>query len=193
MKRPNKLAWVLIIIGPPLLVSRPLFNEWRYAKLRNLYECTPRSCRLDLDGNGNRESVLITSPTDGREELILLEGNETILRLPYQYTDGTFRTHMAVRAEGGRDRLLIFDGLRHSPALRKAFVWTGTKVEQLDVSALDEDIVNAMAARDDAGTFSTWVAFQLITLSLLTVYYLIVGAYFLWSHTQKGAPTQTAA
>jgi len=42
------------------------------------------------------------------------------------------------------------------------YAWNGTGLSEIAPAKIDEEILSAMAARDDAGTFPQWVLYYLV-------------------------------
>ena len=176
MTRPFfKIVLLLVLAGPLFVHAWVTVKERRYDRLRELHECTPPRCRPDIDGDGNPGSTRIQTFSRGYQFAMFNDGGKQVFRLLYQDSRNTLRTHIGVNHEGGRDRILIFDGLTRATTMRMAFAWDGNAVVPVPASSLDESILNAMAARDDSGTHSSWTLYDLVIYPLLAVYYLSAG------------------
>jgi hypothetical protein len=177
-----------------LIASRLLLAGWLsavdrgYDKLIAAYECTRDVCEADFDGDGILGRLVIERPTQSESWVVVIDGAQELLRLPREFIDYTFRTHVAIRSEPGGSRLLVFDGtgiervggqawrnvLDHLFIERAVFVWNGQGMSQSRPSTEDREILSAMAARDDAGTWNFWGIYRFLSLPFLIVYYLLM-------------------
>lgn len=149
-------------------------RDRRFESLRQQYECFSRPCLIDIDGDSVAEELavqLTDSDKKPHDWILLKDGTNELLRLPYHLTDGTLRTHLAIRSDKPGPRLLVFDGARSFGIGRAVFRWDGNQVAAIEPDSLDEEILSAMAADDDAGTRSGWTLFRLQR----RVLYLILG------------------
>ena len=150
------------LLVDPWLAERDRLRDLRDDELVRVYECMPpRDCVADFDGDGSPDRLDIVAG-GGRAFglLVAFSGGREVLRLPYDYTDGTLRTHTAIRGEWGRSRLLVYDGASHSPPLRAAFAWDGRNLAESPASELDNEILAAMAAHDDTGGWNERAVFR---------------------------------
>lgn len=171
----KKIILPLTIITPfivaPLLVDTWISERDRYyQQLRDAYECIASNCQGDFDGDGSEGSIVVQeeTPKSFLYQMILIDGGRELIRLPYQYSDDTLRTHTAIRTESGKARFLVFDAITHAPPLRTALVWDGREMSQANPSEIDNDILAAMAAHEDSGTFRNWVLYKVLRLPFLT-------------------------
>ena len=151
-----KLSTLLIVIAL-LIVIPPLLEHFYYRaqdrqdqrddELVAHYECEPPDkCVADFNGDGIADRIVVAEGT-----FVVTDGSHEMLRLPYDHTDNTFRTHFAIINASGKSRLLIYDGAAHHPYLLAAFAWDGAKLVDAQPSSLERDIISAMAAHDDTG------------------------------------------
>lgn len=72
---------------------------------------------------------------------------------------------MGVRNESGRARLIIYDATgwpEQRTMVNTVYAWNGTSLSEIVPAKADKEILSAMAARDDAGTFAEWVIYYLL-------------------------------
>jgi len=147
--------------------------------VRDAEECTYHPCKLDFDGDGITGLLKIdrASPAEYYDSsLVATENGQEIFRLPHRRLDNTLRTHVGIRSEGNRTRLIVYDRMNlPGPPLSAVFAWNGERLVQIDPSVEDQEILKAMGARDDAGEFTFWVAYRTLRLPALTVYYIVWG------------------
>ncbi len=173
------LAALLLIVSPLLAHRWFVTRDSYYDEVASMYECERDVCEADFDGDGilgrlERRTNIPATPS--KRLLVVIDNGRELLRLPYRYIDGTLRTHVAIRNESGRARLLIFDGVeRAGIPVRAVFAWDGQSMAQLTPSDDDHEILSAMSARDDAGTWSDWALYRAFSLPLLFGYYLLLA------------------
>ena len=186
----NKKAVVLLslaaIFGILALADRWLAAIYgRHDELVKLAECYPFPCAADFNGNGtlDRLEVVQKNPTDSADwRLKVADGERELFNIPYDGTDGTFRTHAAIYkpAQVELPHLLIYDGASRQH-IRAAYVWDGGKMSEIKPSDLEHEIISAMAARDDTGGWNTWVLWRLTSTILLPIYLVAGGVLILFS------------
>lgn len=200
------ITWLLILVLLPWLIDYWNYGEqWKQDRrddeLFEQYDCSPpEKCVADFDGDGMPARMEVVA-CDGRDYgcLIALEGGKEVLRLKHDSTDGTLRTHAAVRQlESVASRLLIYDGVSRSQPLRAAFAWDGEKLKLVRPSEFEQRIIAAMAAHDDTGGWNqrtvfrdfkryfSFLAYYLLLLVLTCV--LWAGKYQPW----KGVPPRNS-
>jgi sensor domain CHASE-containing protein len=104
--------------------------------------------------------------------------------------DNTSRTHVAVRDGSGHARLIIYDGTRwpaQKIAVNAVYAWNGNRLSEIAPAEADKEILAAMAARDDAGTFPQWVIYYLLAWPGRLVYVSIFVAAALVYRKQRRA------
>jgi len=147
--------------------------------MRDAQECTEQPCKLDFDGDTVAGLLKIdrASPAEYYDSsLVAMENGHEILRLPYRRLDNTLRTHVGIRIEGNRTRLIVYDHMNlPGPPISTVFAWNGERLVQITPSDEDQEILKAMGARDDAGDFTIWAAYRTVRVPALTVYYLLWG------------------
>lgn len=155
------------------------FRDSRYSQLIEDYECGyygEKPCEPDLNGDGRTGRIEIKSRGDAQAELPpeLIDIGQELVRLNAFSLDNTLRTHVAVRSEAGKARLLIWEGVQaeRKPRTPVAVVYTfdGAGLSEVQPSAGDRAILAAMAARDDSGTWFRWVIFHLLIWPVRVIY-----------------------
>jgi hypothetical protein len=186
-KRPTTiLIFSLTLIGLGLLLSDlwlGLRNS-RYSQLIEEYECgylPERACKGDFDGDGRLTNIEVKHRHDAPVEVpppFLGSEPEVVLNVFSQ--DNTSRTHVGVRNESGRARLIVYDATRwpqQRTLVNTVYAWNGKSMSEIAPARTDEEILSAMAARDDAGTFPEWVIYRVLAWPGRLVYAsLFVGA-----------------
>ena len=80
---------------------------------------------------------------------------------------------MAVRNEVGHARLIVYDGSTapgKKTVVNAVYAWDGRKLSEAAAAPADQEILSAMAARDDSGTFNQWVLYYLAKWPVRLVY-----------------------
>ncbi len=191
------VALVLFIFAPLVIYSRLSSKDERYTQAITKYECVQDSCVADFDGDGRTGNLLIdrmSPPPPGsyparQAWLVVNDSQRELLRLPFSYADSTLRTHVAIRNESGGARLLIFDHTIEGTPVRQVFYWDGKQMVQVQPSGADQEILAALSARDDAGSWNEWVLYKSLRLPVLVSYYVllagIVGSLIILRHRRK--------
>lgn len=173
----------LLFTVPMLLAFWLSSKDKHYDGVLNTYECPRDVCAADFDGDGISERLVVNreapSSVEGSLSVTRNDGQE-LLRLPYRHIDNTLRTHIGVRSVSGKTHLIIYDQIRGAgTTLNTVFEWDGEKMAQVTPSKDDQEVLLAMAARDDAGAFNQWVFFRLFKTPVLLCYYSLLGV-ILW-------------
>ena len=161
------VALALVLLAIDLWFSS---IDRRYSQLVENYECGygGKPCEPDFNGDGRPGRLEIKYRHDAPSELPpeVIDGTQELLRLHAFSMDNTARTHVAVKNEAGKARLLIWEGIQRKdpPASPVAIVYgfDGTGLFEVHSSNDDRAILAAMAARDDSGTWPEWVVFRLL-------------------------------
>jgi len=157
--------------------------------IRDAQECTYAPCKVDFDGDAVPGSLFIDqgSPLEYYDSwLVATENGQEILRLPHRRLDNTLRTHVGIRSEGGGIRLVIYDHLnRPGPRINAVFAWNGKRLVEIEPSPDDKIVLTAMDARDDAGSFTVWVAYRTLRVPALTFYYALWGFFAWWTFRRQ--------
>lgn len=160
-----------MLIGLGLLLSDLLLGlrNSRYSRLIDEYECgylPERPCSGDFDGDGQLTHIEVKRRHDSPVEVPPpFSGSEANVVLNVFSQDNTSRTHVGVRNESGRARLIIYDATRWPESrtlINKVYAWNGKSLSEIAPARTDEEILSAMAARDDAGTLPEWVVYYLL-------------------------------
>jgi hypothetical protein len=177
------MALLFFIIAPVVIERRLSAKDERYSQTITHYECVKDNCVADFDADGKFGSLLIdrTSPPPpssypARQAWVVVKDSEReLLRLPFNYADSTLRTHVAIRNEFGGARLLIFDHTIEGTPIRQVFSWDGKQMVQVQPSAIDQEILAALGARDDAGSWNDWALYRSLRLPVLAGYYVLIA------------------
>lgn len=195
------LILFLVLIGLGLFVC----DLWlglrnaRYSRLIEEYECgylPERPCRGDFDGDGQLTHIKVNHRYAPVEVPPQFAGTEPEVVLNVFSQDNTSRTHVGVRKDSGRDRLIIYDATRwFGVPIIKVYAWDGKSLAETAPAKTDEAILSAMEARDDAGTFHEWVIYYLLAWPGRLVYAsLFVAAalvYRKYRHAERLIPVRT--
>ncbi|MCA1566209.1 MAG: hypothetical protein LC803_11340 [Acidobacteria bacterium] len=174
------LSLAVIFIGVPVLADRRLGAKYaRHDELVKMAECYPFPCAADFNSNGalDRLGVVQKNLHDRFDWwLTIVDGERELFSTPYDSTDNTFRTHAAIYkpAQVEVPHLLIYDGASRQ-RISAVFAWDGERMREIEASSLEREILSAMAARDDTGSWNQWVMWSLASDYLLPIYCLVVG------------------
>jgi hypothetical protein len=166
----------------PLLIDRWIAHRdnLKYAREDELvarFECEPPTkCLVDFNSDAvpAQFEVALAGAVSG--SLLVHDGGREILRLPYDHTDGTLRTHTSIRNESDQPRLLIYDGASQQPPHSEAYAWNGEKLILVSPTALDREIISAMAGHDDSRGWNDRTVFRpLKRMGLLVGYYFLLA------------------
>ena len=169
----------------PILIDRMVSAKQRHQDARDdelvkEYECYPlNDCVVDFnrDGIPARFEVVKTHAVGG--DLVVVDADKEILRLAYDHTDNTLRTHLAIHTENSESRLLVYDGVSHQTALKAAYRWNGETLVEAKLSGIEQEIVSAMATHDDTGGWNERSVFRPFERMLyLGAYYLLFSVVF---------------
>lgn len=153
-------------------------------EIRDAQECSIQPCKIDFDGDASPGLLLMdrASPAEYYDSwLVAIENGREILRLPHRRLDNTSRTHVGIRSEAGRTRLIVYDHMNvPGPPINSVFAWNGEGLSEIHPSVDDQEVLNAMHARDDAGAFTMWAAYRTLRIPTLTLYYVLWGASAWW-------------
>ena len=178
------LALVLVLTDARLAV-----RNYQYSQLIEEFECgypSEHVCRADFDGDGQFTEIRVRYRYDTPVELPpRFRGTEARVVLNAFLMDNTLRTHIAIGRESNRDRLIVYEGVPwpdRKGALNAVYEHNGTVLVETSPTAADEEILTAMATRDDTGSLSQWVIYWVIAWPLRIIYIvLFVGATLLTS------------
>jgi hypothetical protein len=191
------IVLLLFMLTPFLIYSRLASKDAGYSQTIAKYECAEDNCAADFDGDGRAGNLLIdrtSSPPSGRylarqAWLVVNDSHRELLRLPFSYADSTLRTHVAIRNEMAGARLLIFDHTIEGKPIRQVFAWNGEQMVQVQSSAADQEILAALGARDDTGSWNDWALYRFLGVPILAGYYVslagILGSLIIVRHRRK--------
>jgi hypothetical protein len=172
---------VLILLSLPLAAEFGLAlwharGDRRDDALAGAYEIDVyRSSSFELTGDAIPERLVIAPIQSPQSILTIVNDSGELYRLPFDQSDSTYRTHVAV-VEHGTPHLLVYDGASQSPPARLVLAWDGRVIREVEASDLDSRIISAMAARDDTGGWHERTLFRpfncFVRLSL--IYGLVV-------------------
>jgi hypothetical protein len=170
---------LLFLVILPLIVDGQVSGRDRYyTDLLRAHECVDEICAVDFDADGILGRVFIdrSSYTTPHEYwLVVKENGKELIRLPFWELDGNSRTRAATTQSyaTGRTHLLIYEQKgSHAPTIHAVYEWTGNEMIQLSPSLLEQELFNAMAARDFNGTFRSWVLYRTFRVPTFVGYYL---------------------
>ncbi len=170
------LVITTLLIGAPLLIHRRLSAKDKLNdELVNRYECPSLPCGGDFDGDGTPGHV-VREPYE--RSLVVIDGEQELLRLPFEVTAHTLRTHVAMRNEDAKARLLIYDGTGSS-VFEAVFAWDGERMFRVIASDEDDAIISAMRARDESGELDFWSLYRSgsqIFYPLTTCYWAVLSS-----------------
>ena len=175
-------------------------RDSRYNTLLQEFECgyygETQPCKADFDGDGRLTHIEVKRHHDAPVELPpQFVGNEEQAVLKVFSLDNTLRTHVAVRNEMGRARLIVYDasmGPINRKVVNAVYAWDGHKLSETAAAPADKEILSAMAAREDAGTFNQWVLYYLVKWPLRLVYVSLFVVAALLYRRHSGVETMTA-
>lgn len=173
-----------VLLCLPLILDRWLASKLsRHDELALKYECfyDKTVCFTDFNNDGITDRLVwekALHPTpDSDSWLIISDDTRELFRLPSRYINKTLRTHVAIRNTPEGARLLVFDSIQGGKVAKPAtriFDWNGQSMASVPPSAVDEEILSAMAAHDDAGTFSYWSVYIVFRWPILLFYALLL-------------------
>ena len=168
--------------------ARLAVRNYQYSQLIEEYECgypSERACRADFDGDGQFTEIRVRYRYDTPVELPpRFRGTEARVVLNAFLMDNTLRTHIAIGRESNRDRLIVYEGVPwpdRKGAINAVYEHNGAVLVETSPTAADEEILAAMATRDDTGSLSQWVVYRVIAWPLRIVYIVLFVAAALGS------------
>jgi len=173
------LALVLFLTDARLAV-----RDYQYSQLIEEFECgypSERACRADFDGDGQFTEIRVRYRYDTPVELPpRFRGTEARVVLNAFLMDNTLRTHIAIGRESNRDRLIVYEGVPwpdRNWAINAVYEHNGNGLVETSPTAADEEILTAMAMRDDTGSLRQWMIYWVMAWPLRIIYIvLFVGA-----------------
>ncbi len=178
----------LLFVAPALLAFWLSSVDKRYDDVLDIYECPRDVCAADFNGDGISQRLIVNreSPSSVEGSVSVTRNNgQELLRLPYRHIDNTLRMHIGIRGGSTKTHLIIYDQLKgDGRTFNTVFEWDGEKMAQVPPSEDDQEVLYAMAARDDAGGFNKWVLFRISKTPVLLCYYSLFGV-MLWKFRQS--------
>jgi hypothetical protein len=177
------------MVAPPLVIPIRERGMRRSDQLAAVYDQFPPEFRADFDGDGvlGHGALETHEQRETLGEFVARDGGREILRLPFEYRDGTLRTHVAVVESGGTPRVLVYDGMS-APQTRAVFAFSGERMVAVTPSELESEIIAAMADHDDTGGWPRLVTYKVLKGPTIVGWYLlvtIVAALYLRSQLGK--------
>jgi hypothetical protein len=169
----------VLLLWPLPLVYLLSARDRHYDQLLSTYECYPLTrCNVDLNNDGVSGKLQLIGNSGfstGEESVAVIEGGTELLRIPYVLFDDTLRTHIAVIYEAAaRSKVVVFQpGGRDLPPTNSVYFWDQGSIKQIRPSRTDEELLQAMAARDGSGTWPQWAFFRFIKVPALGFYYVL--------------------
>ena len=174
-----KMIFGVLLVVPTLVVYGFWHRIYRYHLLLNEHECQRNVCEADFDGDGVQGSLSVDKnmPAEDFDSwLVVTDSGKELLREPRRSIDNTLRTHAGIVSSPGGARLIIYDHIfDHKPPRSSVFAYDGRRMARVTPSEGDLEILAAMAARDETGTFEAWMLFQILSLPALACYYLLLA------------------
>jgi hypothetical protein len=172
-----KIGLSLLILVPALVVLCFGYRIHRYHALLEKYECNRDVCGADFNGDGVPGTLSIdrASPApDFDSWLVVRDSGKELLREPRRSIDNSLKTHAAIISESRPVRLIIYDHIfDHKPPRSSVFTYDGKIMVQQPLSENDNEVLAAMGAVDETGTYERWVLFQLLAVPGLVCYYAL--------------------
>jgi hypothetical protein len=132
-------------------------HEFRgYPALLSLYEVAPAELAYDFDKDGQLEKVSLEQSVTGIR-LTIRSKEHLILQIPYSWQNANSRTHLALRA----GRVLVFDAINQKSPSGVVYAWDGHELKPARPDAAEADLLRAMAAVDDGGSYNSWTIYFL--------------------------------
>lgn len=182
------IVFVLLLTVPMLITYWLSAKDRSYDEILRLYECQDNICNADFDGDGMLGQLIVEEapPSSYDSWLVVIDSGRELLRLPHRRVDNTLRTHVAVRYETGNARLIVYDHIRgQNPPLNAVFAWNGRDMAQIFPSESDDEILTAMAARDDTGSQSYWAFYRAFWTLALICYYIPLIILIAWQYPRS--------
>jgi len=169
------LALVLFLTDARLAV-----RDYQYSQLIEEFECgypSERACRADFDGDGQFTEIRVRYRYDTPVELPpRFRGTEARVVLNAFLMDNTLRTHIAIGRESNRDRLIVYEGVPwpdRNWAINAVYEHNGNGLVETSPTAADEEILTAMAMRDDTGSLRQWMIYWVMAWPLRIIYIVL--------------------
>jgi hypothetical protein len=174
-----KIGLSFLILVPALVVLCFGYRIQRYHALLEKYECNRDVCEADFNGDGVPGTLSIdrTAPApDFDSWLVVRDSGKELLREPRRSIDNSLKTHVAVISESRPARVIVYDHIfDHKPSRSLVLAYNGKSMMQQSPSEKDNEVLAAMGAVDETGTYERWILFQLLAVPALIGYYIILA------------------
>jgi hypothetical protein len=152
-----------------------LVRAARYRELLSTFECSALQAGVPTPCGPDQLRITITPDHSlGGGNVVIRQSDRVLLLLPYDYVDNTLRTHIGVRQDAAGPRVVVYDGTRDPMhPIAAVYGFDGTSLTATAAEAEDLDLLAAMAAHDDAGTFNQWVVYYMARLPVLILVTLL--------------------
>jgi hypothetical protein len=90
--------------------------------------------------------------------------------------DNTLRTHIAIVGNSDRDRLIVYEGRDwpwKSSTVNNVYERIDNQLVETVPTEVEEELLAAMAARDDTGTLGRWIFYSLLAWPLRFIYVIL--------------------
>lgn len=203
MKKILFTLFFLILLYAPFLVVKSVSDYYEHhEKIAKKYECYPvETCRTDFNDDGKPDVFKIVDEPDKeflhfyRLKIFVEESDrpKEILNIPYDSTDNTYRTHVAVAQFFGRKELIVYDTISNE----QFFYWNGERLASIRIGETDtfderavyeQEIRRAMSINDDTGGFDLKIMILSTFKLFFGLYYFVLFAgvgLFFYSNKQK--------
>ncbi|MBI5246542.1 MAG: hypothetical protein HY923_05130 [Elusimicrobia bacterium] len=145
----------------------------------------------DFNGDGKKETIR-KWPEHGTvpaNSIVIEDGVKEILRLPYQHTDGSLKTHIALIADQGITPRLLYCDEIDDDGVRQVYVWNGSALSTATANRLDESVLYGLGIGEDKYRLRDFMVF--LSVVGLLPYYLVL-AVWVWLKTRKPAVVASA-
>lgn len=159
--------------------GRALRQDRRDDELVARYDASPDPVthKIDFDGDGIDEFMQAERLPGLSERWLTVANGEgrVLLRLPFNYADNTFRTHIALVTEAGLPHLLVYDGANYHEPLRAVYAFDGRGLAPIPATSRERAILSAMAAHDDTGGWNERAVRGVYSACKLVCYYFALA------------------
>lgn len=197
-KTRNLIIALVLLFFYPFVFDWLVNSEFRQRNARNdylvrSYECIPgNNCQADFNGDGKNEVVKVIDCSSSRLEWcvnVSVNGRD-IFKRPFVHAHNILRTHVAVSRESESPHLLIYDKASRIQTVG-AFAWDGNELSEIQPTAFDKEILDAIASRDD---ISGWQEreFRIAKISFGFIgyytFYVIMITWIFYKRSQLNLP-----
>src|SRR5882762_6329372 len=172
-----KIGGSFLILAPALAVLFFGYRIHRYHADLEKYACNREVCEADFDGDGIPGTLSIdrTSPAPNFDSwFVVRDSGKEFLREPRRSIDNSLKTHVAVISDSRPARVIVYDHIfDHKPSRSLVFAYDGKTMVQQPPSENDREVLAAMGAVDETGTYERWVFFEILAVPALVGYYAL--------------------